>query len=68
MSLQTIQSNKELFPEHLPLSEIQRGIKTGRYLQGNFLASRENYLEANVSVENQEKMVSMSTLQIKSLN
>ncbi|KAL5022343.1 hypothetical protein ScPMuIL_001498 [Solemya velum] len=45
------------FPEHLPLSVIQKGIKTGRYLQGSFLASRDNYLEATVSVHNQEKMV-----------
>ncbi|XP_033754703.1 exosome complex exonuclease RRP44-like [Pecten maximus] len=46
-----------LFPEHLPLSEIQRGIKSGRYFQGSFMASRENYLEANVSVHDMDKMV-----------
>lgn len=46
-----------LFPEHLPLSEVQRGIKVGRYLQGSFMASRENYLEANVSVHDKDQMV-----------
>ncbi|XP_060081285.1 exosome complex exonuclease RRP44-like [Ylistrum balloti] len=46
-----------LFPEHLPLSEIQRGIKSGRYFQGSFMASRENYLEANVSIHDKDQMV-----------
>ena len=46
-----------MFPEHLSLSNIQRGIKTGKYLQGSFMASRENYLEANVSVHDQDRMV-----------
>ncbi|KAK7114496.1 exosome complex exonuclease RRP44-like [Littorina saxatilis] len=53
----SIQGNKVLFPEHLHLSDIQRGIKSGRYHQGNVLASRENYLEANVSVGGLDKMV-----------
>lgn len=39
-----------LFPEHLPLSTIQAGIKKGSFLQGTFRASRDNYLEATVSV------------------
>lgn len=43
------------FPEHLPLSEVQRGLKSGKYLQGSFQASRENYLEANVFVQDSEK-------------
>ena len=54
---QSIQGSKVLFPEHLHLSEIQRGIKSSRYQQGNFLASRENYLEANVAVDGMDKMV-----------
>ena len=54
---QAIADSKVIFPDHLPLVEIQRGIKSGKYLQGSFLASRENYLEANVSVHNAEKMV-----------
>jgi hypothetical protein len=45
-----------MFPEHLSLSNIQRGIKTGKYLQGSFMASREIYLEANVSVHDQDRM------------
>jgi exosome complex exonuclease DIS3/RRP44 len=44
-----------IFPEHVPLSEVQRGIKSGKYLQGTFQASRENYLEANVFVQDSEK-------------
>lgn len=49
--------DKVQFPEHLPMVEIQRGIKSGKYLQGTFLASRENYLEANINVHSSEKMV-----------
>lgn len=52
-----VEDHRVQFPEHLSLVELQRGIKSGRYLQGSFLASRENYLEANVSVHNQENMV-----------
>ena len=55
-----------LFPEHLHLSEIQRGIKSSRYHQGNFLASRENYLEANVSVDGMDKMVRMGEATLSS--
>lgn len=40
-----------LFPEHLPLSRIQTGIKSGSFLQGTFRASRDNYLEATVFVQ-----------------
>ncbi|XP_044540905.1 exosome complex exonuclease RRP44-like [Gracilinanus agilis] len=43
-----IESRKVIFPEHLPLSKLQQGIKSGAYLQGTFRASRENYLEATV--------------------
>uniref|UniRef100_A0A8B9JUS1 Protein DIS3 homolog n=1 Tax=Astyanax mexicanus TaxID=7994 RepID=A0A8B9JUS1_ASTMX len=39
-----------LFPEHLPLSRIQVGIKSGTFLQGTFRASRDNYLEATVFI------------------
>lgn len=52
-----VEHDKVQFPEHLSMVELQRGIKSGRFLQGSFLASRENYLEANVSIHNQEKMV-----------
>ncbi|XP_048197208.1 exosome complex exonuclease RRP44 [Perognathus longimembris pacificus] len=43
-----IESGKVIFSEHLPLSKLQQGIKSGSYLQGTFRASRENYLEATV--------------------
>ncbi|KAI3362725.1 hypothetical protein L3Q82_001789 [Scortum barcoo] len=46
-----IVSSKVLFPEHLPLSRIQAGIKSGSFLQGTFRASRDNYLEATVFVQ-----------------
>lgn len=44
-------SSRVLFPEHLPLSRIQAGIKSGTYLQGTFRASRDNYLEATVFIQ-----------------
>lgn len=43
--------SKILFPEHLPLSSIQIGIKSGRYQQGVFQGSRENYLEGMVKLD-----------------
>uniref|UniRef100_A0A3B5AX49 Protein DIS3 homolog n=1 Tax=Stegastes partitus TaxID=144197 RepID=A0A3B5AX49_9TELE len=46
-----VTSSKVLFPEHLPLSRIQAGIKSGSFVQGTFRASRDNYLEATVFVQ-----------------
>ncbi|XP_072556676.1 exosome complex exonuclease RRP44 [Paramormyrops kingsleyae] len=46
-----ITTGKVLFPEHLPLSRIQAGIKSGSLLQGTFRASRDNYLEATVFIQ-----------------
>ncbi|KAM6140224.1 exosome complex exonuclease RRP44 isoform 2-T2 [Pterocles gutturalis] len=43
-----IESGKIIFPEHIPLSKLQQGIKSGIYLQGTYRASRDNYLEATV--------------------
>lgn len=51
-------SREPLFPSHLTPSQIHEGIKSGKLLQGSFLASRENFLEGQVSVEGQDKMVS----------
>lgn len=48
---------KVLFPEHLPLSAIQTGLKTKKFLQGTFFASRENYLEGTVRVPGREKEI-----------
>ncbi|XP_056008572.1 exosome complex exonuclease RRP44-like isoform X2 [Ostrea edulis] len=49
--------DKVQYPEHLPLSVIQKGLKAGKFRQGKFMASRENYTEANISVSEEEKMV-----------
>ncbi|CAF0928716.1 unnamed protein product [Adineta steineri] len=57
-----------IFPEHVPLSEVQRGIKSGRYLQGTFQASRENYLEANVFVQDSEKYNQLFVQGYRNLN
>lgn len=45
-----ISGSKLLFPEHLPLSKIQTGIKSGAFLQGSFRANTDNYLEATVFI------------------
>lgn len=56
------QDNKAaIFPPHLTLNEIHEGIKSGKLLQGSFLASRENYLEGFVNVEGMEKSVTGQT-------
>ncbi|XP_063808999.1 exosome complex exonuclease RRP44 isoform X2 [Pseudophryne corroboree] len=54
-----VESGRIIFSEHIPLSRVQQGIKSGIYLQGTFRASRDNFLEATVwvhgeSVENKE--------------
>ncbi|XP_059142124.1 exosome complex exonuclease RRP44-like [Physella acuta] len=56
-------SGKVLFSEHLGLADIQKGIRAGRFLQGTLLISRENYLEANVSVKDKDHMVFVQGLQ-----
>ncbi|XP_028584207.2 exosome complex exonuclease RRP44 [Podarcis muralis] len=45
-----IENGRIIFSEHLPLSKLQQGIKSGLYLQGTFRANRDNYLEATVWV------------------
>ncbi|XP_068123948.1 exosome complex exonuclease RRP44 [Hyperolius riggenbachi] len=54
-----VESGRVIFSEHLPLSKLQQGIKSGLYLQGTFRSSRDNFLEATVwvhgdAVENKE--------------
>ena len=39
------------FPPHIKPSEIQNGIKNGKLVQGTFLASRDNCLEATVNTD-----------------
>ena len=56
----TTLKGKILFPEHLPLSTIQTGLKSGKYLQGG---SRENYLEGFVNMASLEKFVLIQGLQ-----
>ena len=51
------EKDRLIFPEHLPLSAIQTGVKSGRYLQGAFQGSRENYREGFVRVESMERAV-----------
>ncbi|KAK0045183.1 exosome complex exonuclease RRP44 [Biomphalaria pfeifferi] len=55
--------NKVIFAEHLGMAEIQKGIRSGKYLQGTILISRENYLEANVSIRDKDQMVFVQGLQ-----
>ncbi|XP_050397499.1 exosome complex exonuclease RRP44 [Patella vulgata] len=53
----TQQEGKLIYPEHIATSDILKGVKSGKYLQGSFMASRENYLEASVNVTESEKFV-----------
>lgn len=55
--------NKKLYPEHLGLSVVQAGLKSGKYLQGGFQASRENHLEGFVNVHSMEKWVLVQSVQ-----
>ena len=57
-----------IFPEHLKLADIQSGLKSGRLFQGNFQASRENYLEANVFLNDNEKFPQVFIQGYKNLN
>ena len=54
---------KIYFPEHLPLSVIQSGLKSGKYLQGVFQGSRENYQEGFVSVHSLDRWVLVQSLE-----
>ncbi|CAK9293952.1 unnamed protein product [Gordionus sp. m RMFG-2023] len=46
------ENNQITFPEHLPTFEVENGIKSGKYHKGTFMMSRNNYLEADVSLFN----------------
>lgn len=48
---------KILFPEHQPLSAIQTGLKTQKYLQGTFFASRDNYLEGYIRITGKDREI-----------
>ncbi|XP_014226404.1 exosome complex exonuclease RRP44 [Trichogramma pretiosum] len=46
-----------LFPCHLSPGQIHDGIKSGKLLQGSFIASRENFLEGTVNCESLDKFI-----------
>jgi len=50
------------------MSEVQSGLKSGRLFQGSFQASRENYLEANVFLHDNEKYPQLFIQGYKNLN
>lgn len=65
----TTRKNKQIiFPEHIRLADIQLGIKSGRFFQGAFQSSRENYLEANVFLYENEKYPQIFIQGYKNLN
>ncbi|KAK2185620.1 hypothetical protein NP493_229g01009 [Ridgeia piscesae] len=55
--VKSLKGSADLIDRLAGLDSKPRGLKSGRYLQGTFQASRENYLEANVSVASREEMV-----------
>ena len=61
----TTTKSQIIFPEHLSISKIHAGIRSGKLLQGTFQASRENYLEGSVSaqVDGTEKWILIQGLQ-----
>ncbi|XP_057280054.1 exosome complex exonuclease RRP44 [Pezoporus wallicus] len=63
-----IESGKIIFPEHIPLSKLQQGIKSGNYLQGTYRASRDNYLEATVWVHGDAEEKEVIIQGLKHLN
>jgi len=56
-------TKKFLYPEHLPLSVIQSGLKSGKFLQGVFQSLRENYLEGLENVQPMERWVLVQGLE-----
>lgn len=45
------------YPSHVSPVDVKRGLATGKYLQGSFRASRDNYLEGDVMAEGQDNPV-----------
>ncbi|XP_035719355.1 exosome complex exonuclease RRP44-like isoform X1 [Vespa mandarinia] len=48
---------QEFFPCHLSPSELHYGIKNGKFFQGTFSVSKENFLEGSVNVDGIEKLI-----------
>lgn len=40
-----------LYPPHISMIDIHSGIKDGKYYQGTFHASKDNYLEGSIILE-----------------
>jgi len=57
-----------IFPEHRRLTDIQTDLKMGHLFQGSFQASRDNYLEANVFLNDNAKYPSLFIQGYKNLN
>ncbi|XP_071873315.1 exosome complex exonuclease RRP44-like protein Dis3 [Bombus fervidus] len=53
----TVFEGPEIFPCHLTPFELHEGIKNGKFLQGTFQASRENFLEGFTNVDGVEKSI-----------
>lgn len=51
----TIASKDISYPEHVPTSDLMAGIKSGKYRQGTFMASRDNFLEGEVNVQDHDR-------------
>lgn len=49
---------KDVYPSHLTNVELLNGVKDGKFHQGTFRASRDNFLEGFVNVESFEDQVS----------
>ncbi|XP_045447025.1 exosome complex exonuclease RRP44 [Melitaea cinxia] len=50
-------SKDALYPAHLTPTQIHTGIRSGKLHQGTFHASRDNFLEGNVTVNGFEKSI-----------
>ncbi|XP_059056639.1 exosome complex exonuclease RRP44 [Achroia grisella] len=50
-------SKDALYPAHLTPAEIHSGIRNGKFHQGTFHASRDNFLEGSASVNGYEKSI-----------
>ncbi|GAA5953845.1 hypothetical protein JCM8115_004175 [Rhodotorula mucilaginosa] len=52
-----------LYPEHLPQSVLQAGVKAGKYVQGHFNPSQYNFREATVNSASLPKPVLLAGLE-----
>lgn len=50
----------DIFPPHLTMVEIDKGIKEGRFHQGTFRASRDNFLEGSINLQSFDEDVCIS--------